>query len=90
MLSVTSVFEFEGANVVVLLAEIIKAHSKEITNYVEAGGVKNWSKLLTDSSEKVPTWRKGVSKIQKKCLLLLWTFLNTFFQRGKLSQPHYY
>ena len=28
--------------------------------------VKNWSKLLTDRTEKLPIWGRGVSKIQKK------------------------
>ena len=28
------------------------------------------SKLLTDSAKKLPTWRKGVSKIRKKLLTL--------------------
>ena len=34
------------------------------------GRVKNWSKLATDSTEKLPTWGKGVSKIRKKMLKL--------------------
>ena len=29
------------------------------------GGVKNWSKLLTDSTKKLPTRGRGVSKIRK-------------------------
>ena len=29
-------------------------------------GVKNWSKLLpTDSTKRLPTWGRGVSKIRK-------------------------
>ena len=35
------------------------------------GGVKNWSKLLTDSTKKLPTWGRGV-KIQKNCQRRLW------------------
>ena len=37
------------------------------------GGVKNWPKLSMDSSEKVPTWGRGMSKIHKKGRRLLWT-----------------
>ena len=32
----------------------------------QSGGVKNWSKLPTDSTKKLPTWGRGVSKIRKK------------------------
>ena len=46
----------------------------------EGGGVKNWSKLPTDSTKKLPTWRRGVSKIRKNCRRHLWmvpyAFLN--------------
>ena len=34
--------------------------------------VKNWSKLLTDRTEKLPIWGRGVSKIQKNCRRILW------------------
>ena len=38
----------------------------------EGGGVKNWSKLLTDSTKKLPTWGRGVSKIRKNSRHCLW------------------
>ena len=38
----------------------------------EGAGVKNWPKLPTDSTKKLPTWGKGVSKIQKICRRHLW------------------
>ena len=41
----------------------------------EGGGDKigqNWSKLPTDSSKKLPTWGRGMSKIPKKCRCHLW------------------
>ena len=46
-----------------------------IGNWV-GGGVINWSKLPTDSTKKLPTWRKGVSKIQKNCRRCLWMIPN--------------
>ena len=30
------------------------------------GGVKNWSKLPTDTTKKLASWGRGVSKIRKK------------------------
>ena len=36
------------------------------------GGVKNWSKLPTDSTKKLPTWGMWVSKIRKNCRRRLW------------------
>ena len=33
----------------------------------KGGEVKNWSKLLTDNTKILPTWGRGVSKIQKIC-----------------------
>ena len=33
----------------------------------EEGGVINWSKLQMDSTNKLPTWGRGVSKIRKNC-----------------------
>ena len=39
-------------------------------------GVKNWSKMLSDGTKKLLTWRKGVSKIRKK--------LSTLFIDGSL------
>ena len=38
----------------------------------EVGEVKNWSKLRTDSTKKLSTWGRGVSKIQKNCRRRLW------------------
>ena len=35
---------------------------------MEGGGVKNWSKLPTYSTKKLPTWGRGVSKIWKTML----------------------
>jgi hypothetical protein len=31
----------------------------------EGEGVKNWSKLPTDSTKKLPTWGRGLSKTRK-------------------------
>ena len=49
----------------ILLGAVHKRHR-------QLGGVKNWSKLLTDSTKNLPTWRRGVSKIRKKCRRRLW------------------
>ena len=38
----------------------------------EGGGVENWSKLTTDSTKKLPTWGRGVSKIKKNGQRRLW------------------
>ena len=39
----------------------------------DGGGVKNWSKLPTDGTKKLPIWERGVSKIgQKKFRRRLW------------------
>ena len=38
----------------------------------QLGGVKNWSKLLTDSIKKLPIWEREVSKIQKNLRRRLW------------------
>ena len=38
----------------------------------EGGEVKNWSKLTLDSTKNLPTWERGVSKIQKNCRRRLW------------------
>ena len=43
-------------------------------------GSKIWSKLTTNSSTKVPTWGKGVSKIWKNCQLM----------DGRISNIHYF
>ena len=38
----------------------------------EGGGVKNWPKLPTDSTKKLSTWGRGVSKIWKNWRRCLW------------------
>ena len=40
------------------------------------GGVKNCSKLPMDSTKKLPTWGRGVSKIRKKYRRRLWMVPN--------------
>ena len=35
-------------------------------------GVKKWSKLQTNSTTKLPTWGRGMSKIVKNCQHRLW------------------
>ena len=40
---------------------------------VKCTDLKNWSKLPTDSTKKLPTWGRGVSKIRKNCRRCLWT-----------------
>ena len=42
----------------------------------EGGGVKNWSKLPTDSTKKLPTWGRGVSKIRNNHRPHLWMVPN--------------
>ena len=36
-----------------------------VGNWEGGGGVKDWSKLTIDSNKTMPTWGRGVSKIQK-------------------------
>ena len=43
----------------------------DVDNWKE-GGVKNWSKLLTDSTKKLPIWGRGLSKIQENFRHCLW------------------
>ena len=38
----------------------------DVSNW-EGAGVRNWWKLPTDSTIKLPTWGRGVSKIRKYC-----------------------
>ena len=39
-------------------------------------GVKNWSKLPTENTKKLPTWGTGVSKIEKNYQRRLWMVPN--------------
>ena len=50
------------------------------------GGVKNWSKLPTDSTKKLPTRGRGVSKFRKKCWLRLWMVPKT--ELAKMLKTH--
>ena len=43
----------------------------------EGGGVKNWSKLLMNSTKKLPIWERGVSNPEK---------LPTSFMDGPLAK----
>ena len=54
----------------------------------QLGWVKNWSKLLMHSTKNLPTWGRGVSKIQKSFRRRLWMIpkyleiLNDFYGHG--------
>ena len=50
----------------------------DVSNW-EGGEVKNWSKLPTDSTKKLPTLGRGVSKIRKNCRRYLWMVPNQNF-----------
>ena len=53
---------------------------KDVVNWEGGGGGKNWSKLPTDSTKKLPTWGRGASKVKEK--------LPTSFMDGPLSVFH--
>ena len=55
-----------------LMAAFLGAVHKRRRQLGVGGGVKNWSKLPMDSTKKLPTWARGVSKIRKNCRRRLW------------------
>ena len=49
------------------------------------GRGQNWSKLPTDSTNKLPTWGEGVLKIQKNCrchLLMVLYYISYLVENG--------
>ena len=60
-------FRFLANNISIRLFHVPLGAGHKRRRQLGGGRFKNWSKLPPDSTKKLSTWRRGVSKIQNNC-----------------------